>query len=473
LHASSSGRNQNVTIPANARHADIPLNGNLLGFFPGIFMKDSMKEKDLLSRPEYEQEIAKSRDQRMSWWREARFGMFIHYGLHTVLGRNEWAMALENWDIAEYEALASRFKPRVGCTRDWIRLAAEAGMKYAVLTTRHHEGFSLWDSKVNPFNVVNASGGFDVVREFVESCREFGLRIGFYFSLMDWHHPDSWRCAFDSAARTRFHSFLRGMLEELLDGRYGKIDILWYDVSRPMESHEGWASLEMNQRVRELQPGIIINNRSQLEEDFSTPEESLRADDERDWESCMTFNGISWGFLDNEQAAPYSYNAQGILKMLNAACHSAGNLLLNIGPKIDGSVPEEATEPLRTVGRWIEAHSQAVYGPLTRCSIHKASGTGLFSQRGATVYFWQLIHTDGLIFGGFQTGLKRIRVLPSGEALSFRQNDRQIVVDLPDSPLRDAIANVTLYELEFEEPPVHHRGSAYPQLHRGARRLPS
>lgn len=428
-----------------------------------------MNKADLLSRPEYESQTAASRDQRMGWWREARFGMFIHYGLHTVLGRNEWAMALENWTIEDYEALVTRFRPRQGCAREWVKLAAGAGMQYAVLTTRHHEGFSLWDSRVNPYNVVHASGGFDIVKEFVDSCRECGLRIGFYFSLMDWHHPDSWRCAFDSEARIRFHQFLQGMLEELLGGTYGKIDILWYDVPRPMESHEGWASLEMNQRVRELQPDILINNRSILPEDFSTPEESLRADSDRDWESCMTFNGISWGYLDSRQAEPYSYNAQRILTMLHAACRSAGNLLLNIGPTIEGDVPEEAVAPLRTVGQWVNAHKEAVYGPLTRCSINKASGTGLFSQRGSTVYFWQLIHTPDLIFGGFQTRLKSIRALPSGTELAFSQNERQIVVEMPEGPIQDPIANITLYALEFEEPPIHHRCSAYPQLHRGAR----
>lgn len=424
-----------------------------------------------LSRPEYERRTAETRDARMAWWREARFGMFIHYGLHTVLGRNEWAMALENWTVEDYEALARQFNPKPGCTREWVKLAAEAGMKYAVLTTRHHEGFSLWNSEVNPFNVVKAAGGFDVVDEFVASCREFGLRVGFYFSLMDWHHPDSWRCAFDHGARARFQDYLCGMLRELLGGTYGKVDILWYDVPRPMESHEGWGSLKMNQMVRELQPDILINNRSILPEDFSTPEESLNAQD-GDWESCMTFNRISWGYLDSTQALPYSYNAHGILTMLNTVCRSAGNLLLNIGPMADGSVPAEAVGPLRTVGRWLEANGEAaVYGRLTRCAVRQASGTGLFSQRGNILYFWQLIHGDQLIFGGFLTRLKSVKVLPSGTEVKFTQNERQIVVEPPAKELRDPVANITLYEMEFEDAPVYRRGSGYPQLHRGEKLL--
>ena len=424
----------------------------------------------ILSRSEYEEKLAGTREKRMAWWKDARFGMFVHYGLHTLLGRNEWVMALENWSIPEYEKLASKFRPEPGCTRKWAALAKASGMKYMVLTTRHHEGFSLWDSRVNPFNVVNRSpGGFDLVKEFVESCREFGLRPGLYFSLMDWHHPDSWRAAFDPDARRRFQLFLQGMLRELLGGKYGKIDILWYDVARPMESHEGWGALEMDQMVRELQPGILINNRTKLEEDFSTPEEHLTAPDgDRGWEACMTFNRISWGYLDCAQAAPYSYNAQGILRMLHTVCSKSGNLLLNIGPMANGDVPPEAVAPLKTVGKWLAAYGKAaVYGNLESGTIQAASGTGQFTQRGNKVYFWQWIWTDELIFGGFMTKLKAIRTVPGGKKIGFKQTDRQIIVDRRPAKLRDPIANVTVLELEFEAPPVHRRGSAYPQLHGG------
>jgi alpha-L-fucosidase len=405
----------------------------------------------------------------MAWWREARFGMFIHFGVHTVLGRNEWAMAIENWDLAEYEQLAAQFRPQPGCTREWARLAKAAGMHYMVLTTRHHEGFSLWDSQANPYNTVRCCpGGMDVVREFVDSCRAEGLRVGLYFSLMDWHHPDSWRCAFDPAARARFQAHLEAMLRELLGGAYGTIDILWYDVPLPMESHEGWGSLQLNQLVRALQPQIIINNRSRLDEDFATPEEHITAaEGERGWESCMTFNRISWGYLDSAQAAPYSYNAQGILRMLQTVSSQGGNLLLNIGPMVDGSVPDEAIAPLQTVGRWLAAHGDAVYGQLDRAGIGAASGTGAWTRRGNKAYFWQWIWSDQLIFGGFATRLKAIRALPSGTPVGFTQDERRIVVAPRPASLRDPIANVSVLELEFEEPPVHRRCSAFPQLHGG------
>jgi len=201
------------------------------------------------------------------------------------------------------------------------------------------------------------------VREFVDACREYGLKIGFYSSLMDWHHPDGWRCAFDTAARQRFNAYITELNRELLTN-YGKIDILWYDVARPMDNWEGWDSLERNQMVRELQPGIIIDNRSMLDEDFGTPEEHLTAMD-HDWEACMTFNGISWGYVDSAQAGSYSYNAQRIIRMLNTVTSGGGNLLLNIGPTADGRIPVEMQERLAYLGQWLAVNGEAVYGTRT------------------------------------------------------------------------------------------------------------
>ncbi|MBR4941993.1 MAG: alpha-L-fucosidase, partial [Clostridia bacterium] len=179
------------------------------------------------SKTEYERELARTRPQRMDWWKKARFGMFIHYGLYSLMGRHEWVQVQENIPKEEYELLARRFAPKEGCCRQWARLAKEAGMKYMVLTTRHHEGFSLWNSGVNPYNSMNACGR-DIVREFVDACREFGLGVGLYFSLMDWHHPDGGICAYDTRARERFLAYTEALCTELLTN-YGKIDVLWFD----------------------------------------------------------------------------------------------------------------------------------------------------------------------------------------------------------------------------------------------------
>ena len=364
------------------------------------------------SKPEYEEQITSTRDARMDWWRKGRFGMFVHYGLFSQLGQHEWAMLMENIPIPEYEKLADAFNPKPGAPREWAALAKKAGMKYMVLTTRHHEGFSLWDSTVNPYNSVNYGPKRDIVQEFVDACREFDLGVGLYSSLMDWHHPDAERCAYDTAARRRFTQYIHDLNVELLTN-YGKIDILWYDAPSPMQSWEGWDSLERNQHLRKLQPGIIINNRSRLLEDFGTPEGHIKID-ERDWEACMTFNDISWGYVDSAQAAPYSYNANRILKMLNKCAAGCGNLLLNIGPAPDGSVPTEAVEPLTTVGKWLKENEKAVFGKMARAVVDKKprfGGNGLcgFSSDGKSIYVWNWIWPAGgcMGLGGYMDAPER------------------------------------------------------------------
>ncbi len=428
-----------------------------------------------LSKPEYEKWTASTRDARMSWWREARFGMFVHFGLYSQLGRHEWAMTCENIPIPEYEKLAESFQPKPGAPREWAALAKKAGMKYMVLTTRHHEGFSLWDSKVNPYNSVNYGPKRDIVREFVDACREFGLGIGFYSTLMEWHHPDSWRCAFDTEARRRYTQYIRDLNTELLTN-YGKIDILWYDVALPMESWEGWDSLELNQHMRALQPDLIINDRSHLPEDFGTPEEHITASD-RDWEACMTFNGISWGYVDSQQAAPYAYNAQRILKMLNTCATGGGNLLLNIGPAPDGSVPADAVEPLTEVGAWLAENGRAVYGRLRKSRGWTESsfgGNGVTSASasadGRSVFLWNWIWPSGgeMGLGGYLTAPKSVRLVRDGTPVEFEHRGHRILLKNLPKTSPDPHAGVAVIEMEFDETPAYRFFSYYPQLHGGS-----
>ncbi len=421
----------------------------------------------LLCKKDYLNEIASSRDRRMAWWREARFGMFIHYGLYSQLGRHEWAMVYENIPVQEYEKLADTFAPAPGAPREWAKLAKRAGMKYMVMTTRHHEGFSLWDSKANPYNSVNHGPKRDIVREFVDACREFDLKIGFYSSLMDWHHLDAWRSAFDSEARTRFNRYIEDLNTELLTN-YGKIDILWFDVAWPMESWEGWNSVEMNQHLRALQPDIIINNRSRIPEDFSTPEEHIKPA-ENDWEACMTFNGISWGYVDSAQAGNYSYNAQRILKMLNTCCKNGGNLLLNIGPTPDGSVPEEAIEPLSTVGNWLQENGRAVYGPLVMSDKLGGNSSCGVSRLGNSVFLWYWIWPSSgeMSVGGYLKAPKAVRFLKDGAPIDFTHDGHRVMLkNLPPLPL-DQIAGVTVIEMVFDGDPNYVFASRYPQLNGG------
>lgn len=423
----------------------------------------------MLSLPEYEKQIASTRDVRMRWWRQARFGMFVHFGLYAQLGRNEWAQVCENTPPSEYEHLAQSFAPKEGCCREWAALAKQAGMRYMVLTTRHHEGFSLWNSQVNPFNSMRYGPHRDIVREFVDACREFDLKIGFYSSLMDWHHPDGASCAYDVQARERFTRYIRALNEELLT-QYGKIDILWYDVARPMQSAEGWDSLSRNQYLRSLQPHIIINDRSRLPEDFGTPEEHISPSD-RDWEACMTFNGISWGYVDSAQAAPYSYTPQRIVGMLQTCCERGGNLLLNIGPQPDGSVPPEAVAPLRKVGEWLRVNGEAVYGDLTKTqgNANQCNGVSRSTTKGNTVYMWNKIwapYNGEMAFGGFATTPRAVTLM-DGTPLPFERRGARILVHGVPRENPDPILHVPIIRIEFDEPPQYRFASYYPQLHEG------
>ncbi len=422
---------------------------------------------ELMCKADYEAATAATRDERMAWWREARFGMFVHFGLYALYGRNEWVWALENIPYDEYVARVDDFKPRAGCPREWAKLASEAGMKYMVLTTKHHEGFCLWDTQMTDFNAVQHGPKRDIVAEYVDACREFGLKVGFYYSLMDWHHPDGGKCAYDMDARLRFQAFTRGCVRELLSN-YGKIDILWYDVPAPMQHHEGWDSLRLNQMARELQPGLIINNRSRLDEDIGTPEGHVTPEKGRDWEACMTFNGLSWGYTDSKQALPDSYNVRGILRMLLTACGGQGNLLLNIGPTPDGSVPEEAIKPLQDTGKWIAKHEQVIYPRSDNWRTGRLGGWVRGTKRGNTLYVWTILwphEPAGL--GGIETPLKSACLLPDRTPLAFEQKDGRILLtDLP-TECPDEIANMAIIELNFDEDPVHRGCSGQPALHQG------
>ena len=198
------------------------------------------------------------RERRMQWWHDARFGMFIHWGLYSVLGRHEWAMEEEGIPVAEYQLLANRFTPQPNAARAWAKLARQAGQKYMVMTTKHHEGFCLFNTQHTDYCAPKQACGRDLVKEFVEAVRGEGLRVGFYHSLMDWHHPDGARCLHDEAARRRFVDYVHGEVRELMTN-YGKIDVLWYDVAWPLDA-AGWESEKMNKMVFELQPDIIVNN---------------------------------------------------------------------------------------------------------------------------------------------------------------------------------------------------------------------
>ena len=409
-----------------------------------------------------DQRQAATRAERMQWWHEAKFGMFIHWGLYSVIGQHEWAKEFEGIPIPQYEIVAKHFKPKPNAARDWARLAKAAGQKYMVMTTKHHEGFCNWDTKLTDYNAMQQGPGRDLVREYVEVARAEGLHVGFYYSLMDWHHPDGAKCKTDEDARRRFVDYTHGLIRELLTN-YGKIDVLWYDVDWPL-TPEGWESEKMNEMVFSLQPEIIVNNRNGLPGDFSTPEQHIQAAEVgRAWETCMTLNN-SWGFnrYDDGWKTPKT-----IVDNLATCALGGGNYLLNIGPEPDGSVPPATIEILEAVGKWMDTNGKAIYQTNRATGKMTANPNINFTCDGNTLYAHMINwpgHTpaaDWLTFfqpesvvgiGGLQQKVLSARLLKTGEPVKFTQDEftlrlTGLPIEPPDSP-------ATVIALECDGPPV-------------------
>jgi alpha-L-fucosidase len=377
--------------------------------------------------------VQADRARRMQWWHQARFGMFIHWGLYSVLGRHEWVMENEGIPVAEYAPLAKRFKPKPNAAQAWAKLARQAGQKYMVMTTKHHEGFCHWDTKLTDYCAAKQGPGRDLVREYVEAARAEGLRVGFYYSLMDWHHPDGARCATDEAARQRFVDYTHGLIRELMTN-YGKIDVLWYDVRWPLNADQ-WQAEKMNKMVFELQPDIIVNNRNGLPGDFATPEQRIEAAKSGAWETCMTLND-SWGYQhadDNWKSSRQS------IRNLISCMRDEGNYLLNIGPRADGSIPEESVRILTEVGQWLTRNGESIY-PTETCQVRR-SNYASFTRKGNTLYmhvhYWP---GEVVAFSGLQTSVKSARLLASGKKVDFEQDRYRVrftglPAEPPDHPL--------------------------------------
>jgi alpha-L-fucosidase len=392
------------------------------------------------------QEAIADRQRRMQWWHAAKFGMFIHWGLYSVYGHHEWAMEEEGIPVAEYEQLAKQFKPKPNAARAWAKLAKEAGQKYMVMTTKHHEGFCNWDTKLTNYNAAQQGPGRDLVAEYVEAARGEGLRVGFYYSLMDWHHPDGARCASDEAARQRFVEYTHGLIRELMSN-YGKIDVLWYDVDWPLDA-KGWESEKMNAMVFKLQPDIIVNNRNGLPGDFSTPEQHITASKEgRAWESCMTMNE-SWGY---QRADDDWKSAKTLVRNVIQCAEGGGNYLLNIGPKGDGSIPMESVERLSAVGEWMGDHGPTIY-EAERSQVRSSVMAG-FSRKGNTLYV-HVYNWPGstVAVGGLKTKATSARFFTTGQNVEFKQTEFRLqLIALPElAPEQPA----TTIAVDFESEPV-------------------
>ena len=338
---------------------------------------------------------------RMAWWTDARFGMFIHFGLYSMPARHEWIKKLETITEAHYDEYFKRFDPDLFDAKEWAKAAKRAGMKYAVLTTKHHEGFCMWDSKVTDYKITKTPFGRDLVREFVDAFRAEGLRVGFYYSLIDWHHPDFTvdinhprRPRTSESVETygdgegtfaeinanrdmaKYRQYMKDQVRELLT-EYGKIDIVWFDFSYPErdrgigpgKGREDWDSAGLVRLARSLQPQVIIDDRLDLSDvrggwDFVSPEQIAVVKRPTvnggivPWEACQTFSG-SWGYHRDE--ATWKTD-ETILALLIGAVSKGGNLILNVGPTARGEFDARATAKLDMLADWMHGNARSVYG---------------------------------------------------------------------------------------------------------------
>ncbi|KRT13674.1 alpha-L-fucosidase [Pedobacter ginsenosidimutans] len=330
-------------------------------------------------------ETAAQKTKRMEWWTDARFGMFIHWGLYALPARHEWVRNYEHITNETYQKYFDQFNPDLFNPKKWAREAKEAGMRYAVLTTKHHEGFTLFDSKFTDYKATNTQAKRDLVKEFVEAFRAEGIKIGFYYSLIDWHHPDfpvdkyhplrpnndnedEYTALNKNRDMAKYRKYLYDQVTELLT-KYGKIDILWADFSYPGKHGKGrddWGSVALLKQIRKLQPQIIVDNRLDLNDyedgtDFETPEQVSPKELEKYrgkvWETCQTFSG-SWGYHRDENT--WKSNRK-LLDLLITSVANGGNLLLNVGPTARGEFDNRANIALDSLGLWMHANSKSIY----------------------------------------------------------------------------------------------------------------
>ena len=382
---------------------------------------------------------------RTQWWREATYGMFIHWGVYSIPARGEWVMYHEHIPHEEYAPLARKFDPKKFDPDSWVRLAKDAGMRYVVLTSRHHDGFSLFDSQVSDFTAPKTAAKRDLIRAYVEACHRGGMRVGFYYSLLDWRYPAYFKGPkADPVGWNELVAYAHAQVRELCS-EYGRIDVLWYDGGWPYTA-EDWRSAELNAMVRELQPGIVINNRSLLPEDHDTPEQHVRASDTgRLWETCMTLND-SWGY--NEADDNWKTPKQVLMHLVRCA-NGGGNLLLNVGPQPDGTIPRESVRILQEVGEWLDRNGGSIYGTT---ATPLRSSTGLSTVKGDTV-FMHVFRWPGkeIQLCRFANTVRSVHLLEGGEKVDFDQRDDRL--SLRGLPARAPNEMDTVLVIEVEGTP--------------------
>lgn len=412
---------------------------------------------------------------RMEWYVNARFGMFIHWGLYAIPARGEWVRSVEQIPKEEYMKYFQEFDPQNYDPRKWARAAKEAGMKYVVLTAKHHDGFCLFDSKYTEFKSTNTKCGRDLIAEYVEAVRAEGLKVGLYFSLIDWYHEDYPHYqdeihpmrnnpAYGNENRNwdNYVAYLHNQVRELCTN-YGQIDILWFDFSYGDKRGEKWQATKLINMVRELQPQVIIDNRLEVSGegfgsmatgnptpyhgDFVSPEQIIPPNGIQDvngneliWEACITMNN-NWGYCATDK---FFKPASMIIKKLVECVSKGGNMLLNVGPDANGNIPPESVQILSEIGDWMKRNAKSIHS-CTRSTLPKPD-YGRVTQNGNLLYFHMFENTIGSVplIGLKKENIKKIRRLYDGSEVSI--SDTWVYSNYPDIVFADLGPNPVLPE---------------------------
>ncbi|MFO1496907.1 MAG: alpha-L-fucosidase [Verrucomicrobiota bacterium] len=396
-------------------------------------------------------QVKESKEQfehRMEWFREARFGMFIHWGLYSVAagewngqpvgGAGEWIQETAKIPTSDYEKLLPKFNPVQYNAERWVGIAKDAGMKYIVITSKHHDGFGLFDSKATEWDIMASPFKRDALHELSLACEKGGIKLCFYYSIMDWHHPDwgtrrAWHDRATAApVMDRYVEYMKTQLRELLTG-YGPLGILWFDG----EWEKAWTheqGVDLYQYVRSLQPNIIVNNRvgkgragmsgmdagDQRVGDYGTPEQEIPPTGfgpDVYWESCMTMND-TWGYKKSDQ---HWKSTPDLIRNLVDCASKGGNYLLNVGPSGEGLIPEASIDRLAAIGRWMKINGAAIYGT-SASPFQKLPFEGRCTRKGKTLYLHVFHWPDnGLTLPDPGATVLSAMALNGAAKLSFRQ----------------------------------------------------
>jgi alpha-L-fucosidase len=325
----------------------------------------------------------KSKEERLEWWKDARFGMFIHWGPVSLKGTEiSWSRGGSGIPIEEYDALYKQFNPVNFDALEWVKIAKSSGMKYIVFTSKHHDGFCMWSTEFTDFNIMNSPFNRDVMKELAEACKKEGIALGFYHSTCDWHNPDfpltspGGSVKRETSNIDRYTEYLKNQSDEIIKS-YGPLLVMWYDVPQQFDSIRGQGVID---HIRKLQPDILVNNRTGAKGDFDTPEQRVGSfQNTRPWETCMTI-GRQWAWKPNDEVKSLEQCLQSLIR----SAGGDGNLLFNVGPKPDGTIEPLQVERLKEMGKWLEKYGYTIYG--TRGGPFKPTDWGVSTRKGNKIY---------------------------------------------------------------------------------------